>query len=296
MEEEVLSQGLISSATHFQNWVEEKLRKHGVLLEFAPFEGDDSDSSGTTQKQGRGETDAKLQTGNGFVCNYIDDLVIVSNSVEEHKQHLLKLFDILSEENIYLNPSKSVLFAKYVRYLGCVCGQDQLITDPEKVRAILKMPEPRKDQTAIRGFLGMCSFWRRWIPGYATVAAPLHELLKKDVDVPTAWTERHSKATSELKQRLVSHPVLRQPDPAKQFEIIGDACDYAIGSALVQRYDEVPCVVAYCSRSLHAAELNYSVQEKECLAIIYSLQKFRHYVLCSRIKLRIFTKTLGRSS
>eukprot|EP01052_Picozoa_sp_SAG31_P010131 SAG31_NODE_546_length_14230_cov_18.112660_1_plen_426_part_10 len=146
-----------------------------------------------------------------------------------------------------------------------------------------------KDQTAVRGFLGMCSFWRRWIPGYATVAAPLNELLKKDVDVPEAWTERHSKATTELKRLLTSHPVLRQPDPGKQFEIIGDACDYAIGSALIQRYDGVPCVVAYCSRALHAAELNYSVQEKECLAIIYSLQKFRHYVLCSRIKIRIST-------
>eukprot|EP01052_Picozoa_sp_SAG31_P016229 SAG31_NODE_1067_length_10080_cov_26.831580_5_plen_268_part_00 len=101
----------------------------------------------------------------------------------------------------------------------------------------------------------MCSFWRRWIPGYATVAAPLNEILKKDVDVPEAWTERHSKATMELKRLLTSHPVLRQPNPGKQFEIIGDACDYAIGSALIQRYDGVPCVVAYCSRALHAAEL-----------------------------------------
>ena len=92
-----------------------------------------------------------------------------------------------------------------------------------------------------------------------------------------------------MKIALTSHPVLRQPDPAIPFEIIGDACDYAIGSALVQRYDGVPAVVAYCSRALHNAELHYSVQEKECLAIVYSLQKFRHYVLCSRIKLRIAT-------
>ena len=114
----------------------------------------------------RGETAGILQTRNGFVCNYCDDLVVVSISVEEHKEHLKKLFEILSEEKIYLNAGKSVLFAKYVRYLGCVCGQDHLLIDPEKVRAIIKMPEPKKDQTAVRGFLGMCSFWRRWIPGY----------------------------------------------------------------------------------------------------------------------------------
>ena len=183
---QVLSQGLISSAAHFQNWVESKLRKHGILLEFAPFEGDGADEEGcgkrddsessrseTDQVRGgrmgnadRGERAGRLQTGNGFVCNYCDDLVVVSNSVEEHKEHLKKLFEILSEEKIYLNAGKSVLFAKYVRYLGCVCGQDHLLIDPEKVRAIIKMPEPKKDQTAVRGFLGMCSFWRRWIPGY----------------------------------------------------------------------------------------------------------------------------------
>eukprot|EP01052_Picozoa_sp_SAG31_P078487 SAG31_NODE_38002_length_299_cov_4.280000_1_plen_87_part_10 len=67
-----------------------------------------------------------------------------------------------------------------------------------------------------------------------------------------------------LKKKLSSYPVLRQPDPTKPFEIVGDACDYAIGSALIQRHDGKPCVVAFAGRALHAAELNYSVQEKEC--------------------------------
>eukprot|EP01052_Picozoa_sp_SAG31_P017925 SAG31_NODE_1249_length_9118_cov_23.165318_6_plen_761_part_00 len=196
---------------------------------------------------------------------------------------------ILSEECIPLNSGKSILFSKYVRYLGCVCGQDQLLMDPEKIRTILQMPEPRKDQTAVRGFLGMCSFWRRWISNYAQISKPLNDLLKKDVDVPSSWKQEQSDAVTALKKKLSSYPVLRQPDPTKPFEIVGDACDYAIGSALIQRHDGKPCVVAFAGRALHAAELNYSVQEKECLSIIYSLQKFRHYVLCSRIKIKILT-------
>eukprot|EP01052_Picozoa_sp_SAG31_P014582 SAG31_NODE_911_length_11071_cov_16.862195_6_plen_323_part_00 len=92
---QVLSQGLISSAAHFQNWVEQKLRKHGILLEFAPFEGaDDVESSPSV---GGGESSVKLQQGNGFVCNYCDDLIVASQSIEEHKKHLRQLFEILSE-------------------------------------------------------------------------------------------------------------------------------------------------------------------------------------------------------
>eukprot|EP01050_Picozoa_sp_SAG11_P017966 SAG11_NODE_2650_length_3125_cov_4.827495_3_plen_256_part_00 len=227
---------------------------------------------------------SKLQTGEGFVANYCDDLIICSQTAKEHKRHLLKLFEVLSEENIYLNPQKCVFFSKYVRYLGAICGQDMIISDHDKVRSIVAMPEPKNSQTEIRGFLGMCSFWRRWIPHYAAVAEPLNDLLKKGTDVPDKWDETHSAAVKELKSRLIKHPVLRQPDPGKQFHIIGDACDHSIGSVLAQMHDGCLLPVAFCSRSLNKHERNYSTQEKECLSIIYAMQKFRHYVSARRSK------------
>ena len=290
---QVLSQGLISSAAHFQHWVESKLRKHGILLEHAPFEGDgEEDSEESTETTG--ETASKLQRGNGFVSNYVDDLIVCSDSAEQHKEHLLKLFKILSEEHVYLSPSKCIIGCKYVRYLGAVCGNNMLLSDPDKVRSIVEMPEPKQDQSQIRGFLGMCSFWRRWIPNFSECTTPLTDLLKKDTDVQAAWTEKHSAAVTELKRRLVEHPVLRQPDPSLPFEIVGDACDVAIGSCLGQRYDDELHPVAYCSRSLNKHERNYSTQEKECLAIVYSMQKFRHYILCSHVQVKIMTDHSSR--
>jgi hypothetical protein len=305
-----VSQGLISSAAHFQEWVSIKLRRAGILLEHAPIVNEDPTdsaadpvhshmstdppSSGENPKRQCGEhTNAagteKLQTGKGFVANYCDDLIICSDSPEEHKRHLLKLFEVLSEENIYLRPEKCVFFSKYVRYLGAICGQDMLLTDPKKIRSIVDMPDPRNNQTQIRGFVGMCSFWRRWIPHFAQTVAPLNALLKKGVDVEEAWTARHSEACAELKRRLIAHPVLQQPDPAKQFHVIGDACDLSIGSCLAQEHDGQLLPVAFCSRALNKHELNYSTQEKECLAIVYAMQKFRHYILCSQVKIKICT-------
>jgi hypothetical protein len=321
----VVSQGLISSAAHFQEWVSAKLRKHNILLEYPPLIDPDPDNegasdpdsdnfdpvgshmsdpgtesnpgaspSGTGTKRRKGEQINaegmdKLQTGEGFVANYCDDLIICSQTAEEHKRHLLKLFEVLSEENIYLNPQKCVFFSKYVRYLGAICGQDMIISDPDKVRSIVAMPEPKNNQTEIRGFLGMCSFWRRWIPHYAAVAEPLNDLLKKGTEVPDSWSDAHTAAVKELKSRLISHPVLRQPDPGKQFHIIGDACDHSIGSVLAQMHDGCLLPVAFCSRSLNKHERNYSTQEKECLSIIYAMQKFRHYVLCSKVQVKICT-------
>ena len=98
---------------------------------------------------------------------YADDLIICSSSAEEHKRHILDLFRILSEERIYLQPAKSKLFCKYVRYLGMVCGNDMLLEDPLKIRSIVKMPAPKESQSEVRGFIGMASFWRKFIPDFA---------------------------------------------------------------------------------------------------------------------------------
>lgn len=316
---QVLPMGFVSSAAHFQNWVEQKLRKHGVLLEYAPLRpaqdqavaatqqdmqtndapdflqqvlDDDPDGDGDTSQTKPAAADTstpQLQAQNGFVATYADDIICVSDSEEEHKRHLLTLFRILSTERIFLQTTKSHVACKYVRYLGAIAGNNMLMEDPAKVRAIAKMPMPRNSQTEVRGFLGMTSFWRRWIDGYATKARPLNDLLKKGVDVKKSWSKAHDDAVNELKRSILRYPVLRQYDPTRETRIITDASDYACGAVLAQRHEGAWLPVCFASRTFSGAEKNYSVQEKECLGIIFAVQKFRHYILCSKFKLSIRT-------
>ena len=177
-----MPQGLVCSAAHFQSWVETKLRRHGILFEHVTV---DQKANLKNPKNGESPVSVgKLDGEQGFVAIYIDDLIVFSKSSEDHKRHLVKLLDICSKERLYLNPDKSHIFCKYTRYLGAICGNQHLYMDPEKVKAISTMPTPTT-QTEIRAFLGACSFYRRWVGSYAKIAAPLNDLLKKEVkDVP----------------------------------------------------------------------------------------------------------------
>ena len=209
---------------------------------------------------------------------------------EEHKRHILDLFRILSEERIYLQLAKSKLFCKYVRYLGMVCGNDMLLEDPAKIRSIVKMPAPKESQTQVRGFIGMASFWRKFIPDFAGIIYPLNSLLLKGVNVKTSWGPQHDAAVYNIKKALISYPVLRHFDPGKPAFVYTDASKVAIGGFLGQKDDDGNIyVISYVSRTLHGAEHNYSVQELECLAIVFAVQKFRHFVLCSKFTLRCST-------
>ena len=316
----VVPQGLISSGLFFQRWMEAKLRRHGVLFDHGAVDvqdtdsdpGDDpgdpndpdlqdADADGLTYKTAR-EQSRQFRPSNsrGFVAVYCDDLIVISNSAEQHKEHLLKLMQILSDENIHLNGAKSKCFCRYTRYLGAICGNGVLLMDPEKIRAILAVPQP-VDVSKLRSFLGMAGFWRRWIANYAKISGPLNDLLvkepgsdklakKKDKDFKVHWNSAHTDAFIALKRALCTYPVLRQPDPTKPFVVISDACDYAIGSVLANQLDDGTLVaVCYTSRCLHNAELNYSVQEKEMLGIIYSVQKYRHYLIGSPFEIRFQT-------
>ena len=294
----VVPQGLVCSAAHFQNWVETKLRKHGVLFEHVSIVGSKPASSNTEifDKNGRYKgisphAMASAPDESGYVAVYIDDLIVFSNSEEEHERHLREIMRVCSEENLHLNNAKSKIFCEYTRYLGAVVGNNRIFMDPVKVKSIVDMPTPTS-QTELRGFLGAASFYRRWIASYAKVAGPLNDLLKKDIKFGVEWNkhpEKYQGAINSLKTALMSYPILRQPDFHKEFIIYTDASDYAIGAALCQVVEGKPVAIAYVSRALIGPERDYSVQEKECLGIVYACQKFRHYVLGSNFTVRIMT-------
>ena len=302
--------GLINSSAYFQRWLQRKLRKHGILYEptvvsFTPdsaidgsidlnsksgykegLEGDPNFKSVRTQRTAKEKTKWGFT---GFVCIYQDDLCIFSNNIKEHREHLLILFRVLSAERIPLNVKKCHFFCKFVRYLGCICGDGHLFLDPQKCDAIHKMVIA-KDITSIRSFLGLTGFYRRWVKNYAEMSRHLSALTKKGVDIKSTWGPIHDKAITDLKAAITSYPVLRQPMADRPWVIATDASNYQIGASIGQMVDGKMTVTAYCSRALRGPELNYPIQHKEALACIYALEKFNHYLLgCPHFTIRMWT-------
>jgi len=147
-----------------------------------------------------------------------------------------------------------------------------------------------KNATSIRGFLGMTGFYRRWIKDYATMSRHLNDMLKKGVDIGSVWGEKQDKSISDLKKSITSYPVLRQPMMDRPWIIACDASDYAIGASIGQMVDGKMTVTAYCSRALHGPELNYPIQHKEALSLVYAVKKFNHYILgCPHFTIRMWT-------
>ena len=162
--------------------------------------------------------------------------------------------------------------------MGSIVGKNELLMDPEKVRSVIDMPEPKNKQEEVRMFLGLISFYRRWISDYSDMAGPLIELLPgKDKDISSRWGPAQEKAVEDLKKAITSYPVLRKYDHSKPIMIVTDSSAYAIGACMFQYHDDHPCAIAYASRMMASAEENYAVREQECLAIKWAIgTKFRH--------------------
>lgn len=214
---------------------------------------------------------------------YLDDIIIVTGTFEEHVEILLEVLKRLNAAGLTVNANKCEFCRPSLHYLGFVVDKEGLRTSPEKIAAIQKYPKP-STITEMKRFLGVASWYRRFIENYATVCAPLHELTKRTknksgkVDSKIVWTETADNAFQEIKKRLVTAPVLACPDYEQTFTIQTDASDKGIGAVLTQGEgsDEQP--IAYISRKLNKAEMNYSVTEKECLAVVFAVEKLRPYV------------------
>ncbi|GFY21963.1 retrovirus-related Pol polyprotein from transposon 17.6 [Trichonephila clavipes] len=147
--------------------------------------------------------------------------------------------------------------------------------DPDKIKAVRNFPTP-KNIHDIRSFLGLCSYFRRFIKGFCYLAEPLQSLLKSGVEFD--WGPEEVEAFNSLKKALTSDPVLGMYDERASTEIHTDASGYGIGAVLVQIQNNVEKVIAYASRTLTKAEKNYSTTERECLAIVWATNKFRPYI------------------
>jgi len=206
---------------------------------------------------------------------YFDDLVLVTKTFEEHLELLRDVFGRLREAGLRLNPKKCHFCKTQLKYLGHIVSDIGIATDPEKVKAIQEFPTPRNVKS-LRSFLGLASWYRRFVDKFATVSRPLTKLLKKDLR--WFWNPEQEAAFKELKRLLSSTPVLTCPDFSQQFVLQVDASNEGLGAVLTQDRTGREKVIAYASRLLSDQERNYTTTEKECLALVWAVRKFRPYL------------------
>ena len=214
---------------------------------------------------------------------YIDDVIVFGSTFEEELERLREVFQRLRAANLKLSPKKCLLFQPEVPFLGHVVGRDGVRTDPQKISAVQKWPVP-KSVAEVRSFLGLCTYYRRFVQGFAQVAAPLHSLTRKGVHFQ--WNERHQDAFENLKKALAEAPVLPYPNPTTPYLLDTDASDEGVGAVLAQVKDGKEHVVAYYSAKFDKAERNYCTTRKELLAVIKSLEHFHPYLYGAKFTVR----------
>ena len=215
---------------------------------------------------------------------YLDDIVVFSSSLEEHLERLEAVFGRLREAGLKLKPRKCRFFQRQVNFLGHIIDEKGIHTDPEKVKQIQTWACPRNVHD-VRVFLGLTSYYRRFVKDYAKKASPLYKLTKKDVEF--IWSEEQEAAFQNLKQELAECTQLAYPKCGEgPFILDTDASGEAIGAVLSQIQEGKEQVLAFGSRCLSAAERNYCVTRKELLAVVYFMCYYKHYLLGSEVTVR----------
>lgn len=209
------------------------------------------------------------------VMVYLDDIIIISRSFSEHLQILGCVFDRLKEAGLVVSVDKCHFCKPELKYLGYVVDSRGLKPDPEKVQAIVNIPPPQSI-TEIRRFIGTASWYRRFIPNFSSVLGPISGLTRKGIK--WNWTPACQESFRIIKEALVTAPVLSCPDFDRTFTLQTDASSYGLGAVLTQQFEEGEKVISYLSRSLTKQEMKLTVTEKECLAVIWSVEKLRYYL------------------
>ena len=206
---------------------------------------------------------------------YLDDVLVYSRTFEEHLKHLRLVFDRFREAGLKLKPTKCNFGQSRVNYLGHVITPDGLQPDPSKIKAVQEYPVPRTVKD-IRAFMGLANYYRKFVKNFAKMASPLHELTTKGTKF--VWTDTCQNAFDALKTALTEAPILSYPDFTQPFLLSTDASDDALGMVLGQKQNGREVVIAYGGRKLNPAERNYSVTEREALAVVAGIRHFQHYL------------------
>ena len=211
---------------------------------------------------------------NSFVLVYLNDILIYSRSIEEHWGHLQHALDKLRRARLYGRLHKCEFLKDKVDYLGFEVGHDGICTSLENVRAILDWPRPQSVHD-VRSFLGLASYYRKFIKGFNQLAKPMTGLMRDKI--AWSWGDAQEKSFVALKVAIATAPVLRLPDFERQFIITTDASDVAIGAILEQDFGSGLQPIAFSSRKLNSTEIRYSAYERELLGIVWAIGQWKHY-------------------
>lgn len=208
-----------------------------------------------------------------FCTAYLDDILIYSDTLEEHKKHVRQVLERLRKYGLQADIAKCEFHVQEVKYLGLIVGTRGIRMDPEKISAVADWPQP-KNVKDVQGFLGFANFYRRFIRDFAKKATPLTRLTKKDT--PFEWDDKCVRAFEELKGAFTSAPILQHFDPDKPSTIECDSSDYVNAGCLSQPdHDGILRPVAFFSKKLTPTECNYDIYDKELMAIVRSFEEWR---------------------
>ena len=207
---------------------------------------------------------------------YLDDIIIFGKTLESHTENLNAVFERIRDAGLKLRPDKCSFLKTEVEFLGHIISINGIKPDPRNIEKVKECRTPTTPRE-IKSFLGLASYYRKFVEGFSKIAHPMIELTKESV--PFVWTEDAELAFQTLKTRLTNPPILAYPDPDTEFLLFTDASEFGIGAVLGQIQNKKEVVIAYSSRHLNEAELKYSTVEKECLALIDAIKRFRSYVL-----------------
>ena len=210
------------------------------------------------------------------VSIYLDDILVTGSTIDNHLQNLNRVLSILATAGLKLNKAKCAFLMPQVEYLGHIIDQHGLHPTKEKVKAIREAPQPH-NVNELRSFLGIINYYGKFMPNLSTKLAPLYNLLQKEAK--WQWGTKQIKAFQDAKNALQDNTLLVHYDSSKQLVLACDASPHGLGAVLshiMEDGEERP--VAYASRTLTAAEKNYSQLEKEALAIVYAVGKFHYYL------------------
>lgn len=234
--------------------------------------------------------DKVLMGAAAYAMCYIDDIIIFSETLDDHLKHLEDVLERLQKAGLKLKLSKCEFLMHEVKYLGHIISDKGISPDPEKTKVIETLNEP-KSVKGVRSFIGMASYYRRFIKDFARIAKPLTQLTKKDV--PFDWTNECTEAFQTLKNCLTNAPILAYPDPSLPYKLYTDASKEAVGAVLTQDQGGSERVIQYLSHQLGGTQKKWATIEQEGYAIVYSVNKLRHLLYGSKFTIHSDHKPLS---
>ena len=203
---------------------------------------------------------------------YLDDVLVVGRSFEQHLENLKAVLEAISKAGLKLKVSKCHFGQSSVDFLRFTISASGLAPDPKKVEAISRYPAP-KDLTELRRFLGMTSYYSRFISGFSDIASPLNHLTQKDV--PFLWDKNCEHAFETLKEQLISTSVLGFPNQERDYILYNDASDVGVGAVLDQKNgSEEEKVISYASKAFSGSVKNWTTTEKEAYAVVWAIHVY----------------------